>query len=63
MVYYSALVLTLTLTLTLILNIQEFDLNEAHCYSPNEEYKLRQIFYSMGQERVNEIKVVSFYVM
>ena len=27
--------------------LQEFDMNIAHCFDPNEEFKLRQLMYDM----------------
>jgi hypothetical protein len=36
-----------------------FDLNNAHCYDPNEEFKLRQIIYIMDEKKfINCIKIM-----
>ena len=36
--------------------LEKFDLGKAHCFDPNEEYKLRQIMYLIGETRIEEIK-------
>ena len=36
--------------------LQDFDPNDAHCFSPQEEMKLRKIMYDIGKEKLEEIK-------
>jgi hypothetical protein len=36
--------------------LELFDLNCAHCFSPNEEFKIRQIMYCIGVERLTELQ-------
>lgn len=31
--------------------LKNFDLDEAHCFDPNEEMKLRKIIYEVGEDR------------
>jgi hypothetical protein len=34
--------------------LRGFDLDDAHCFDPNEELKLRQIFAEIGVDRLKE---------
>ena len=36
--------------------LQDFDPNDAHCFSPQEEMKLRKIMHDIGKEKLEEIK-------
>jgi hypothetical protein len=36
--------------------LKNFDINNSHCFDPNEEFKLRQIMYCIGVDRMNDIK-------
>jgi hypothetical protein len=36
--------------------LDQFDVNAAHCLSPNEEFKIRQILHCIGQERIAELQ-------
>ena len=40
----------------LLKQVEEFDINEAHCFDPNEEYKLRKLMYDIGTNRLDAIK-------
>lgn len=34
----------------LLTHLLDFDIDSAHCFDPNEEYKLRKIMYDIGIE-------------
>ena len=36
--------------------LEEFDFDNAHCFSPQEEMKLRKIMYDIGEKKLREIK-------
>ena len=36
-------------------NLENFDINNAHCFDPNEEYKLRIIMNKIGTNRLTKI--------
>ena len=50
----------------IINGLEAFDIDDAHCFGPNEEFMLRQIIHDIGVTRlttsirdiVNELKVV-----
>lgn len=37
-----------------IKEFDEFDLDNAHCFDPNEEYKLRHIIYQIGKQKLTD---------
>ena len=41
-----------TLEAEIVNQLQDFDINKAHCYSPNEEYKLKQIISDIGIDKL-----------
>jgi hypothetical protein len=38
--------------------VGEFDIDNAHCFDPNEEFKLRQIIHDIGVQRLTECLAV-----
>ena len=41
---------------SLIKQIEKFDIDNAHCFDPNEELKLRKILYNIGEKQLGGIK-------
>lgn len=47
----------------LLQQLEKFDLNNAHRFDPNEEFKLRQIMYAIGEDRIYGIKDAIYTVV